>query len=150
MKTDVLFIGARLYGLRAALEAAIRGHFFGQHASDTTIAGVSILGRQSASVNISTPTASIYAAVTVVAELKHFKVMTVWSGMEAVMPDHLAGIGFSHKVKGPNDVSAVSGATFQLVSFVGHILADLMSDSQTNHNLDAFLASRVSKERIAA
>ncbi|MCW8060798.1 MULTISPECIES: NAD(P)/FAD-dependent oxidoreductase [Agrobacterium] len=106
--------------------------------------------RQSATVDVVALAASVQAAVRVFPELQGVRIVRTWVGMEAMTSDHRPVIGFSQKIEGLIHVFGFSGHGFQLVPSVGRVVADLICQGHTNHNLDAFCASRVSIERVAA
>ncbi|MBX3536768.1 MAG: FAD-binding oxidoreductase [Chelatococcus sp.] len=106
--------------------------------------------RQSATVDVMALAASARAAVRLFPELRGIRIVRTWVGMEAMTSDHRPVIGFSTQVEGLIHVFGFSGHGFQLVPSVGRVVADLICQGRTNHNLDAFCASRVSIERIAA
>lgn len=70
--------------------------------------------------------------------------------MEAETPDHTPVIGFSERVEGLLHAFGFSGHGFQLVPSVGRVLADLVCDGRTRHDLAAFSAGRSVLERDAA
>ncbi|CAH1667372.1 NAD(P)/FAD-dependent oxidoreductase [Chelatococcus asaccharovorans] len=106
--------------------------------------------RQSAAVDITALASSVQAAIRVFPELRGVRMVRTWAGMEAMTPDHIPVIGFSQKVEGLIHVFGFSGHGFQLVPSVGRVVADLICEGHTNHNLDAFRASRIAIERVAA
>lgn len=106
--------------------------------------------RQSATVDIAALAPSVQAAIQVFPELRGVRMVRAWVGMEAMTRDHIPVIGFSQQIEGLIHVFGFSGHGFQLVPSVGRVVADLICEGHTNHNLDAFRASRVAIERVAA
>ncbi len=106
--------------------------------------------RQSAAVDVIALAASVQAAIRVLPELHGVRIVRTWAGMESMTFDNRPVIGFSRQVDGLIHVFGFSGHGFQLVPSVGRVVADLICQGHTNHNLDAFCASRVSNERVAA
>lgn len=106
--------------------------------------------RQSASIDIGKLSSSIQAAIRLFPALEGVRIVRTWAGMEAETPDHTPVIGFSERVEGLIHAFGFSGHGFQLVPSVGRVLADLVCDGNTRHDLAAFSAARSVLEREPA
>jgi sarcosine oxidase subunit beta len=106
--------------------------------------------RQSASVDVVALAASVGAAVRLFPAVRGIRIVRTWAGMEAMTPDHLPVIGFSHRVEGLIHAFGFSGHGFQLVPSVGRAVADLVCHGSTDHDLSAFDVTRIAIERAAA
>ncbi|WP_027525902.1 FAD-binding oxidoreductase [Bradyrhizobium sp. Ec3.3] len=134
------------FGKKLSLKQTSQGTFLIGGGSQGKLAA----DRQSATVDVVALAASMQAAVRVFPELEGVRIVRTWVGMEAMTSDHRPVIGFSQQVEGLIHVFGFSGHGFQLVPSVGRVVADLICQGHTNHDLDAFCVSRVSIERVAA
>ena len=100
--------------------------------------------RQSASVDIAKLSAPLQTAVRLFPAIEGVRIVRTWAGMEAVTPDHLPVIGPSHRADGLFHVFGFSGHGFQLVPSVGRVMADMVCDGQSDHDLRDFDVRRVS------
>ncbi|KGE01545.1 FAD-dependent oxidoreductase [Rhizobium sp. YS-1r] len=106
--------------------------------------------RQSATVDVVALASSVKAAVRLFPTVGGLRIVRTWAGMEAMTEDHLPVIGFSRRVEGLVHAFGFSGHGFQLVPSVGRVLADLVCEGRTKHDLAAFDTNRVAAERAAA
>lgn len=106
--------------------------------------------RQSASVDVVSLAASIKAAVRLFPSTRGLRIVRTWAGMEAMTADHLPVIGLSGKVDGLVHAFGFSGHGFQLVPSVGRVLADLVCEGKTKHDLGAFDPQRTATRGVAA
>ncbi|MFD2262883.1 NAD(P)/FAD-dependent oxidoreductase [Lacibacterium aquatile] len=106
--------------------------------------------RQSASVDVVALASSVKAAVRLFPSTGGVRIVRTWAGMEAMTDDHVPVIGFSHVVEGLVHAFGFSGHGFQLVPSVGRLLADLVCEGKTHHDLSAFDPRRVAIEKVAA
>lgn len=106
--------------------------------------------RQSASVDVVALAASVKAAIRLFPAIRGLRIVRTWVGMEAMTADHLPVIGLSHRVEGLAHAFGFSGHGFQLVPSVGRVLADLVCEGKTKHDLGAFHPQRSALERAAA
>lgn len=106
--------------------------------------------KQSASVDVVALAASISAAVRLFPATRGVRIVRTWAGMEAMTDDHLPVIGFSHDVEGLVHAFGFSGHGFQLVPSIGQVVAGLICDGKTKHNLGAFDPRRAAVRGVAA
>lgn len=128
---------------------------FKQTAQGTLLIGGGAQGRlnadrESATVDVVALAAAVGAAVRLFPCVQGVRIVRTWAGMEAMTADHLPVIGFSRTVEGLIHSFGFSGHGFQLVPAVGRVLADLVCDGVSRHDLGAFDARRVAGERVAA
>ncbi|WP_117196484.1 NAD(P)/FAD-dependent oxidoreductase [Rhizobium terrae] len=128
---------------------------FKQTAQGTLLIGGGSQGRlaadrQSATVDVLALASSVRSAVRLFPKVGGMRIVRAWAGMEAMTADHLPVIGFSRRVEGLVHAFGFSGHGFQLVPSVGRVLADLVCEGHTKHDLAAFDINRVAAERAAA
>lgn len=99
--------------------------------------------RQSATVDVPALASSVQAAIRVFPALEGVRIVRTWVGMEALTEDHMPVIGPSATVEGLFHVFGFSGHGFQLVPSVGRVVADLLCDGATDHDLQPFTPQRV-------
>lgn len=106
--------------------------------------------KQSASVDVIALAASVKAAVRLFPATSGLRIVRTWAGMEAMTADHLPVIGLSRRVEGLIHAFGFSGHGFQLVPSVGRVLADLVCEGKTKHDLGAFDPQRTATRGVAA
>ncbi len=81
-------------------------------------------------------------AVSLIPALASAAIIRIWSGVEALMPDHLPVFGPSTTTAGLIHAFGFSGHGFQLGPVVGGVLADLVISGTSDLSLEPFLPGR--------
>ncbi|MDF3855776.1 NAD(P)/FAD-dependent oxidoreductase [Paracoccus pantotrophus] len=155
-KASMMMVTERLAPfLKPTVSAVGRTLSFKQTDRGTLVLGGGLQGRadveaQASFVDFTELSKGARAAVDLFPSVDRVRVVRTWTGIEAKTDDLLPVIGPSPRADGVYYAFGFSGHGFELVPVVGAILADLIVRGSTERQIEAFSASRLINERVAA